>query len=150
MRVIALATLLALSAGTANAGDWRWVGQNEDVTLGYDRQTLSIEGQLRTAWVVTVYPVERAIMGHAIDYRVDKRVFDCRARTQALRFISGYKLAGGTHEFAESMVAPPIEIVPDTIGDGLLIAICSADDAQAGERTSRDFAVGVRGFTEST
>lgn len=126
----ALALTALIGAGSAQAGDWVYVGHTDDFMVGIDRSAIrempvSYGAPKVTAWVVWVSKETTDFYGHEYDYRLVRNVADCRSMTKATGQTTFYLV--GDSRPSHSFPGDPNdfdEMIPETIGQSILEAMC--------------------------
>lgn len=123
MRAYAFGLLvLAASAETATAGEWRFTGQTTDQAQAIDVTSIRISGQTKTFWSVSAYDVEQ---DDGQDFTIFQERIDCEAQTlQVLGWVDRRLDDPGY----QSTVAEPeraFPIVPESLGWQKFEALCN-------------------------
>lgn len=125
MKAIGIASLLMLvSAGAAEAGDWRLGSANSRLIVGYDQSSIRTTGNLRIVWTITVEPRSQTVAGVEFDYYLTRLVIDCFNETTD-DLAAAYHMIGGSspvHVYEDTR--PARTDFPDTIGAGVSKKVC--------------------------
>ncbi|AXK65947.1 surface-adhesin E family protein [Burkholderia sp. IDO3] len=135
MKKIACAVAALLVANLAVAADWRpidgvWA---KGATFSIDQATVDRTGKLTKVWVKASFDAPQRYRSgsesHIYQSAISQYVFDCRTRQAAIVQSVTYDKADGDGVPVDSTKYPnPIanlaEVVPGSIGAGLLQAVC--------------------------
>jgi len=148
---VALANLVG--AASAQAGQWVYVANNSDFIVAIDvssiRSTSAPYGQSarKSAWSVWVSRETDVSSGVAFDYRVNREIVDWSAFTKAAGQAAFYMI-GGTAPVETHPGQPSLfkEMLPESLGEAVLEAICSPEQysAEEGWGTPSEFARSAR------
>jgi len=123
--VAVLAVLLALTATSAMAGEWRLlgVGKSNGVAIAVDGAAVSGPQTARSIPLAIALRETTTTAGVSYDYLVEVRLVDCVARTIATRRRGLYTATGGL--VGETPLdGPATPVVANTLDDLILQAAC--------------------------
>lgn len=125
---LALCASLSVVVSTATAADWRFVTRSSDgdsVDVDLDSLAQANPGQIE-AWVRFTYKKPEQVDFNGKPFLVASQVvrtrYDCRRREVHQLYVSLRDKAGVSKGFNGKKVTTPI--IPDTIDDAVLQAIC--------------------------
>jgi len=135
----------AAAGGQARAQDWAVTGSPGPFAEGLDQSSITISGEQRAAWTMSVWRETQEIEGIFFDYGVHREIFDCfqgRRKTVSLH-IYHFEQPAPVH--SEEIDGEWTSFSPGTIGDALFDAVCSGRRLpSAGQTHTPDFARAIR------
>jgi hypothetical protein len=123
MRAFAFGLLvLAGSAGTSTAGEWRFTGQTTDQAQAIDIASIRLSGQTRTFWSVSAYDVQQ---DDGQDFTIFQERIDCEAQT--LQVLGWVDRRLDDEGYQSTVVEPEsaFPIVPESLGWQKFEALCN-------------------------
>jgi len=137
MKTIACAVAALLVANSAGAADWRTIDGvwAKGAVFSIDQATIDRTGKLTKAWVKASFDTPQHYRSgneaHVYRSAISQYVFNCRTRQAAIVQSVTYDKADGDGTPVESKKYPDpekdlSEVVPGSIGAGLLKEICRA------------------------
>ena len=128
MRKLCTLTLTGLLSASpwALAANWVEFAQSADENATYflDTSSVKVNGKKRSAWSKSVLVTSQAYNGGLLQSLVALVEVDCDGRTQRTRSEVGFSPDGNTlYQYGENPTPTPV--IPDSIGEGRLEAICT-------------------------
>ncbi|WP_157639452.1 surface-adhesin E family protein [Burkholderia ubonensis] len=133
-----IATLLAagiLVSPALFASDWRYLSSTENTTVSLDVQSVHFKGAVAKAWILSDYDppttLQRGYTSLSASSSKALYFFDCDSDTSAVAEYVYASGKGGNGAVVESWNIPSSqrlefsEVVPDSIGEAMLRAVCN-------------------------
>ena len=127
MRKLILGAILAAMPTLALAGEWVHVTSDDDTDIGIDVETIRIEGDRRTFWVVVSHRQPQAIDGDPFDYMLLRAEANCRTDIMRMNQAILYRLGEDQSAYSETLSRTPRYVVPDTTGYHQWSFVCGDD-----------------------
>lgn len=144
MRAILIACAISLSAGTATAGNWSYAAHSRLTAIGIDWDTVRVTSPYRAGWIVFAN-YDRVGQGvTAYDYALQRVSINCDAETLAVYSVVTYRLDTPTPVTNGPSDGRYEAVVPDTLGSGILAAMCGAEPTEPGIGNASEFVQMIR------
>jgi hypothetical protein len=134
----AVAALLYVCMATAQAANWKLVGESSTAKVYLDLQSVRFSGSNAKAWFLFDYsaPREVPVSYPTKTYQSVKQLnqFDCASGTSGVAQSLSFAGTAGEGEVVDSQSIQPTrvsysDVVPDSVGETMLNRVCSMKKA---------------------
>jgi hypothetical protein len=145
LSVVSLAVVLNASVSWAQTKHTYAVVATSDANVGLvDTQSIASVGGNVTAWTLWVNAKDVKVGESFVAYSLSRDTYNCTDRTSASTMVVEYDIKGNSVD-SSADYRPPRLVIPDSVGEILLDAVCGGADKITGP-TYSDISEAVQGI----